>query len=141
MLRLAATVAAFAVLLIAIPAAADSPGVYWDCQSAASRPSTIDLNCTHADAFAARLSWKGNKARGLFGYPACTLSGCDTVLIRAKFRFGRPSQTSAGYAYTQMRVRLLANKYHRHGQPKTSRYVLTCDVGQGWIPRRVADPC
>ncbi|MEZ5186630.1 MAG: hypothetical protein R2720_12870 [Candidatus Nanopelagicales bacterium] len=141
MLRVAAAVAASAVVLPALPAAADSPGIYWDCGSAVSKPATIDLNCLHADAIAARLSWKGSRATGFFAYPACTSSGCDTVAIRARFRFSRPVTTSAGYVYTVMRVRLLANKYHRHGLSRVRRYVLTCDVGQGWIPKRLADPC
>lgn len=121
----------------AAPAQAATPGVYWDCSTVSVRPPWVDLNCQHADATLTSLRWTGRNARGSFNFPS--YPGVTT--LQARVAVSRPRVIAGARTYTRLTVKLFGNKRDREGLPRHLRYVLTCDLDQGWIPARVAKPC
>lgn len=128
--------------LTALPAEAAAPGVYADCQSSSPRPTSIDLNCQRADATLTALRWKGKSAKGFFNYPSYDVDvHSGLVSLRARVRASRPALVGEVRQFTRLRITLAGKRRDRDGQPKHLTYVLTCDISQGWIPARAADPC
>ena len=100
-------------------------------------PASIDLNCQHADATLTGLRWKAKTAKGSFNYPS--YPGLTT--LRARVHAGRPAYVAQVRQATRLCVTLAGERRDREGLPKHLIFVLTCDIFQGWIPARVADPC
>jgi hypothetical protein len=123
------------------PAHAASPGVYWDCTSVQARPVSVDLNCQRADATLTSLRWKGRTARGSFNFPSYSADGNGLVTLAARVTASRPRAVGGTTAFTRLAVKLYGSKRDREGLSRTMRYVITCDLGQGWVPSAVAKPC
>ena len=141
MKTLAAVVAAGA-LTATTPALAASPGVYWNCSSVQAKPSAIDLNCLHADATLTSLRWKGRSARGSFSYPSYSVDGYNGIVtLPARVKATRPRGLGGTTAFTRLTVTLYGSRRDREGLARTMRYVLTCDIQQGWVPAAAARPC
>lgn len=126
----------------ATPAHAATPGIYFDCASLAVQPSSVDLNCLHADATLSGLRWSGRSARGSFNYPSYSVDhGPGVTTLPTRVTVSRPRAIGSATAYTRLTVRLFGSRRDRERLARQLRYVLTCDLGQGWVPARVATPC
>ena len=126
----------------AAPAQAATPGVFWDCASIQPQPVFVDLNCQHADAHLTSLTWSGRRARGSFNYLNYSVSdGTGLMTLPARVTVSRARTLAGTTAYTRLTVTLFGKRRDRDGLSRRLRYVLTCDLGQGWVPARVARPC
>ncbi len=102
----------------------------------------MDLSCSHADATLSSLRWDGRSAQGWFNYPEYTAQrGTTLVSLAARVHVSRPRALAATPTFTRLTVRLFGGKRERGGLSRQLRYVLSCDIEQGWLPARVARPC
>lgn len=136
-------VAVAATLFLGVPVAhAATPGVFADCMSAQAQPASVDLNCLRSDAYLSALTWRGRTARGSFNFPSYSVDAVNGIVtLPARVVVSRPRALGTTRAYTRLTIRLYGSARDREGLDRKMRYVLTCDLDQGWVPASVARPC
>ncbi len=137
-----AIVGAAGALTLATPAQGAAGWVYWDCSGVRRAPSSIDLNCQRVDAALSSLRWEGRSAVGSFRFPSYSVGGGEVLIsLPARVKVSRPRRVGGTKAFTQLTVGLQGSRRDREGLPREIRYVLTCDISQGWVPAAASEPC